>query len=289
LPVAEAAAFLGEPDSAGALRRVVLGCSYDGSGFHGFADQPGQLTIAGALRAVLERVAGIVTPITVAGRTDAGVHARTQVLHVDLPVATVERFALPPAPGSPFGPELPGLARSLRRQLPPSISVFRAVVAPEGFDARFSAVARRYRYDLVTSDRMDPSRRATSWMLERSLDYAAMVASSDLFCGEHDFAAFARRPKGTTGPILRRVTETAWSSPEDDLIRFEIEAQAFAHQMVRSIVGALVAIGTGRLRRANLVEYLRRGVRIGLPTPAPAHGLMLIAVEYPPELGGRWS
>lgn len=273
----------------GPLRRVVLGCSYDGTPFHGFAHQPGLETVAGAIEECLERVAGEPVTVIAAGRTDAGVHARTQVLHVDLPEAVVDRFAEPPEPEGIFGGELPGLARSLSHQLAPSIGVYRAVVAPVGFNARFGAISRRYRYDIVTSDRLDPSRRATSWQLGKVLDFAAMRIASDPFIGEHDFAAFSRRPPGVEGPILRLVTATHWEHVADDHLRFEIEARAFAHQMVRSIVGALVAVGEGRIRTNDIVEYLRRGERSGLPTLAPAIGLMLIAVGYPSELGGRWE
>jgi len=280
---------LHEATLTGSLRRVVLGCSYDGSGFHGFAHQPGQVTVAGALLDALATVAGEPVTLTAAGRTDAGVHARTQVVHVDLPSAAVERFVVPPAPGSVFGPELPALARSLTHQTPPAVGIYRAAVAPDGFDARFSAVTRRYRYDIVTSERLDPARRATSWMVGKPLDLAAMRTASDPFLGEHDFAGFARRPKGALGPINRRVTEVSWTEVAPDHLRFEIEARAFAHQMVRSIVGALVAVGEGRIRACDVVDLLRRAVRTGGPTLAPPGGLTLIAVGYPPHLGGRWA
>jgi tRNA pseudouridine38-40 synthase len=278
-----------EATPPGSLRRVVLGCAYDGSGFRGFAHQPGQVTVAGALLDALGNVAQAPVTLTAAGRTDAGVHARTQVVHVDLPGAAIERFVVPAAEGSVFGPELPALARSLTHQLPSTVGVYRAVVAPTGFDARFSAIARRYRYDVVTSERLDPQRRATSWMVGKPLDLSAMRIASDPFLGEHDFAAFARRPKGAEGPITRRVTEVSWSEVGPDHLRFEIEAGAFAHQMVRSIVGALVAVGEGRIRACDVVDLLRRAVRSGGPTLAPPGGLTLIAVEYPPELGGRWT
>jgi tRNA pseudouridine38-40 synthase len=273
----------------GPLRRVVLGCSYDGTDFHGFAHQPGQVTVAGALLDCLEKVAGERVSLTVAGRTDAGVHASIQVLHVDVPDEVVDRFAVAQPEGSVFGPELPGLARSLSTQLPATVGVFRAAVAPEGFDARFGAIARRYRYDLVTSSRMDPARRATSWQVGKPLDLSAMRLASDPFIGEHDFTAFARRRKGVEGPIHRRVTGIAWEQVSPDHLRFEIEATAFAHQMVRSIVGALVAVGEGRIRTSDIVNLLRRAERSGGPTLAPPCGLTLIAVEYPPALGGRWE
>jgi len=128
---------------------------------------------------------------------------------------------------------------------------------------------------------MDPTRRATSWQVGKPLDLSAMRLASDPFIGEHDFAAFARRPKGLEGPITRRVTNLGWDQVAPDHLRFEIEASAFAHQMVRSIVGALVAVGEGRIRTNDIVRFLRSASRSGVPTLAPPGGLTLIAVEYP--------
>jgi tRNA pseudouridine38-40 synthase len=268
--------------------RVMLGVSYDGTAYHGFAPQPGSVTVGGELRRQLERIAGVPAPLTVAGRTDAGVHARTQVVHVDLPPAVVARFARSRAVTPPDG-ELPGLARALGSTLPDGIGVFRAAIAPAGFDARRSATSRRYRYELVTSLRYDPARARTTWMVGEPLDLAPMRIATDAFLGAHDFAAFARRPPGHVGPIERRVLEATWAEVGRDLLAFEIEAVAFAHQMVRSIVGALVAVGRGQRRPNDLVALLRSGVRTGAPTVAPARGLTLVAVGYPIELGGRWE
>jgi len=266
----------------GPLRRVALGCSYDGAGFHGFATQRGQRTVAGVLTAALGKLAGRELTITCAGRTDTGVHARCQVLHADLPEASIARYGP--------GPELPGLVRSLSRQVGREIVVWRALLAPDGFDARRSATFRRYRYDIETTTRLDPAFAHASWHLGEPLDLAAMRLGSDPLIGEHDFGAFARRPKSQPpGPLLRRVTETRWIVLDEGHLRFEIEAQAFAHQMVRSIVGMLVEIGKGRARPSDVVAMLRRGDREGAPRPAPPGGLCLVAVGYPDELGGPWS
>jgi tRNA pseudouridine38-40 synthase len=333
------------PDASLELRRVAFGVSYDGSGFHGFAAQPGTRTVAGALVTALRRSVGSEVVLTCAGRTDTGVHARCQVVHADLPAAALVRYeqlarrgrllapeepplgpatagdaatgARRPAPGTaataaarelptvfpvpsdgsvpsgasvPFGPELPGLCRSLSQQLSPEIAVWRAVVVPDAFDARHAATFRRYRYDIETSSRLDPSYAHAAWHVGRPLDLSAMRLGTDPLIGEHDFAAFSRRVKGSPpGPIKRRVHDARWLVLDDGHLRFEIEAKAFAHQMVRSLVGALVAVGEGRARPSDIVALLRAGDRQGAPRPAPARGLALVAVGYPAELGGAWT
>jgi len=269
-------------------RRIVLGVAYDGSGYHGFAAQPGQRTVGGELGAALERMTGQQLVCTCAGRTDAGVHATAQVVHVDL----AETFLLGHygTEAISAGRELPRLAEALSSQLGSEIAVWRALVAPEGFDARKSAIARRYRYDLETAARPDPRRRSAVWHLEVPVDLAAMRLAADTVLGDHDFAAFCRRaPDQPEGPIRRRVTVAAFTVPGEGLLRFEIEADSFCHQMVRSIVGALVAVGTGRLRPSDVVALLASGRRAGAPSPAPPGGLCLVGVRYPTGLTGAWS
>ncbi|MGP8162614.1 MAG: tRNA pseudouridine(38-40) synthase TruA [Acidimicrobiales bacterium] len=269
-------------------RRVALGLAYDGSGYHGFAVQPGQRTVGGELCAALEQMSGRALRCTCAGRTDSGVHATAQVVHVDLDEAFLAGHfgAAAVVPGR----ELPKLAEALSHQLGPEIVVWRALVAPEGFDARRSAIARRYRYDLELGGRPDPLRRQAVWHLEAPVDVAAMRLAADAVLGEHDFAAFCRRPPDKPdGPIRRRVTDARLTTPGEGLWRFEIESDAFCHQMVRSIVGALAAVGTGRLRPSDLVALLARSSRAGAPPPAPPGGLCLVAVRYPAALTGTWS
>ncbi len=213
-------------------------------------------------------------------------HALAQVVHVDLDGSLLSgRFGA----GGP-GEELPALARALDALCGAEIAVWRAVVAPAGFDARRSATARRYRYEIEISARADPRRRGRVWRVERPLDLAVMRIATDPFLGEHDFSAFCRRPPGhDDGPLTRTVTDAAWSTPGEGLLRFEIEAAAFCHQMVRSIVGALVCAGEGRTRPSDLVALLRSRSREGAPPVAPPEGLCLVAVRYPEELGGTWS
>jgi tRNA pseudouridine38-40 synthase len=266
------------------LRRVALGVAYDGGSFHGFAAQPGQRTVAGSIASALGKIFGTEPRLVCAGRTDAGVHARSQVVHVDLPTDVLERRY-----GRPDGAfVLDGLVRSLSHQLGPEIAVYRAVLAPPGFDARHSAIWRRYRYDIDCSGRPDPVRAGSTWAIEEHLDLAAMRLGAYPLIGEHDFAAFCRQRDGEEGPIMRRVLDVGFRQDEESLIHFEIGATAFCHQMVRSIVGVLAAIGRGKARAPDVVAMLRSGSRQGAPTIAPAKGLTLISVGYPDELGGPW-
>ena len=284
-PLVEPAAAPGDPAPT---RRIAFGLAYDGAGYHGFAAQPGQRTVAGELAAALETMSGRSAVLTCAGRTDSGVHAVAQVVHADLDGAWLAEHygAAALIPGS----ELVALAAALSAQLGPETAVWRALVAPEGFDARKSAIARRYRYDLEVAARPDPLRRGAVWHLEAPVELAAMRLAADALLGEHDFASFCRRPPDRPeGPISRRVTEAGFELPGEGLVRFVIEADAFCHQMVRSIVGALVAVGAGRLRPSDLVALLAAADRRGAPSPAPPGGLCLVAVRYPEALTGTWS
>jgi tRNA pseudouridine38-40 synthase len=266
----------------GPLLRVVLHVAYDGTGFHGFARQPRQRTVGGELSGALEKMTQAGTPVDLvcAGRTDAGVHASAQVVHVDLP----SDFVLAAHRGVEPG-DLSWIARSLNRQLGPEIAVLRCALAGDGFHARHAAGARRYRYSVLAAPALpDPLLARTTWYVESDLDLAALRLATDAILGEHDFAGFCRRVPGTEAgaPIVRRVFDAGWSSPSwhPGLLFFEIEANAFCHQMVRSLVGALVSIGTGRAGGASLGGRLRSGDRSGSPTLAPSHGLCLVGVRY---------
>jgi tRNA pseudouridine38-40 synthase len=265
------------PVGAGTSRwRLVV--AYDGSGFRGFAAQPGATTVAGTLAAALARTARLDEPprIVCAGRTDAGVHARGQVVHVDLPAE------LPPSRGG-SGPMSPGeLARALNRQLAPTVVVRTAEPAPPGFDARHSATARRYRYLVHNAPVPDPLLAPLAWHVTDPLDLRAMAAAADTLIGEHDFRAFCRRPPGTTAdqPIVRRVTAAEWSEGASTLLRFDIEAGSFCHQMVRSLVATLVDAGRGRGNAASVMGLLASGRRDSAAQPAPPHGLCLVEVAY---------
>ena len=188
-------------------------------------------------------------------------HALGQVVHADLDEAVVTKWAERELAA---GMVLEGLPRSLSRQLGPAAAVLEARLAPDGFDARRSATARRYRYDLLRTPWPDPLLARSSWHVPGELDLAAMRIGADALLGEHDFAAFCRRPPGEPGPIMRRVLSSSWvpaAGDDERLWRFWIEANAFCHQMVRSIVGTLVAVGQGRRRAGELLAILRSADR----------------------------
>jgi tRNA pseudouridine38-40 synthase len=272
-------------DAAGAATqrwRLLLG--YDGAAFRGFAFQPEVPTVAGALRRALERTARLEGPplITCAGHTDAGVHARGQVVHVDLPAIPFDGVAL---------------ARALNRQLAPEVVVRHADMVGPDFDARRSATARTYRYLVWNAPEPDPLLARIAWHVRDELDMGSMRTATDVLLGSHDFRSFCRRPPGTEAsePMVRHVTAARWlvdggpeaQDAEDDdlarLLRFEITASSFCHQMVRSLVASLVEVGRGRQNAAGLMERLRAASRQSMPEPAPAEGLCLVSVDY----GGR--
>jgi tRNA pseudouridine38-40 synthase len=295
-PAAEAAGSPSEePAEVVPTQRWRMLVAYNGLGFGGFAAQPGRTTVAGALSEALTRVTRAEAPLalTCAGRTDAGVHAVGQVVHVDLPAVlpTIRRGGASRAMGAA------DIVAALNRQLAPAVVVRGAEPAPEGFDARRSATARRYRYLVWNAPTADPLLAATAWHVAEALDLRAMAAASDSLVGEHDFGAFCRRPPGTEAgsPIVRRVLSAGWSVvpttaepnpwpipglPASRLLRFEIEAGSFCHQMVRSIVALLVEVGRGRGNVASVFTRLQSGDRTGAPRPAPPAGLCLVAVSY---------
>ena len=257
------------PASIGPTERVRFTVAYDGSGFHGFAVNPGVKTVAGEITTALERVLGHPVVLTCAGRTDAGVHARGQVITFD---ARAE------------GLDLVALARSVNHQCGPQVAVRDGATVPADFDARFSATARRYRYLVHNRPEPDPFLAGRAWHVERPLDVWAMQLACDPFVGEHDFAAFCRRPKrrdGEEASLVRRVVEARWSDDGDGALRFEIEAGSFCHQMVRSVVGTMVAVGLGRKKAGEMAAVIRSGDRAAAGDLAPPQGLTLWTVRYP--------
>jgi tRNA pseudouridine38-40 synthase len=245
--------------------RVKLVVAYDGRDFAGVAPNVGVRTVGGTLGAALERVLRHPVELTVAGRTDAGVHASGQVVSFD---ARAE------------GLDLPKVQRAVNRMLRPAIVVRSAEVAPPDFDARFSARARRYRYLVLNRPTPDPFLAATAWHVETPLALPAMRLACDPLIGEHDFSSFCRRPKGDPAPLVRRVLDARWSDQGDGLLRFDIGATAFCHQMVRSIVGTMVDVGRGRRRAGEVKGILAARDRSAAGEPAPPHGLCLDEVVY---------
>ena len=245
--------------------RVRMLVAYDGSGFHGFAPQPGVPTVGGALAEAIEKVAQAPVELTCAGRTDAGVHAWGQVVHVDLPADT----------------DLERLQRSLLKLCGPRIVVREVDTVPGDFDARFSARSRTYRYRVLNAPVPDPFSAHLAWHVATPLDRDLLTLACDPFLGEHDFSAFCRRPKGEDeASLVRQVLSAAWTDLGDGHLRFEIEATAFCHQMVRSIVGTVVAAGGGSPRAGDIRAILASRDRSEAAPVAPPHGLCLWQVAY---------
>jgi tRNA pseudouridine38-40 synthase len=255
--------------------RVRIDLSYDGGGFSGWARQPGQRTVQQELEDALGRVLRADHPVqlTVAGRTDAGVHARGQVAHADLPRAAWLDVA-------------PVILRRLARLLPPDVRVRRIGLAPDGFDARFSALSRRYSYRVCDDvSGPEPLRRHDTLWFRHEIEIGLMNEAAGLLLGEHDFAAFCRRREGAT--TVRELLSLSWSRPEPGVpgsrvAEATVIADAFCHSMVRALVGALLKVGEGARPPSWPAEVLTARVRDPAVPVVPPHGLCLEEVCYPP-------
>jgi tRNA pseudouridine38-40 synthase len=249
--------------------RLRIDLSYDGSAFHGWATQPGLNTVQQTLEEALWRALALPGPpaLTVAGRTDAGVHARGQVAHLDVPAENWTSAA-----GSAH--------RRLNRILPPEIRVAAIGPAPDGFDARFSAIWRRYSYRVCDDPALaDPLRRHDTLWYRHGLDVASMNTAAAACLGEHDFAAFCRARVGTT--TIREVLRLDWVRAEPGLAVASVVADAFCHNMVRALTGALLSIGGGTRPPEWLGQVLAAGRRDPAVQVAPPHALCLEEVGYP--------
>ncbi len=255
------------------LRRAKLTVAYDGTSFHGFAENDGVRTVMGELRDAVEKVVRQRVELVGAGRTDAGVHGWGQVISGDLPDDT----------------DLQALVRRINRMCSPEVVAREAVWAESpDFSARFAARWRHYRYDIWNAPQPNPFLATTSWHVVQPLSLPALRLACDPLIGEHEFSSFCRRSKVAEGQpepsMVRRVMLARWSEVPIDhgpgLLRFEIRANAFCHQMVRSIVGTLVDAGTGRLHAGDVRGILLAKDRQAAGQVAPAHGLCLWEVGY---------
>ena len=248
--------------------RLRLDLSYDGTGFRGWAIQPGLRTVQGEVEAAIAMILRLPrsAPLTCAGRTDAGVHARGQVAHVDLDDVDPRH-----------------LERRLRRLLPEDITLRALTVAPDGFDARFAALERRYAYRMFDDPTgPDPLTRASVVRWQRRLDVDAMNAAAERLVGEHDFAAFCKRREGaTTIRTLRQLSTERHGGNLETSVR----ADAFCHSMVRSLMGLLVAVGEGRCEPAWSADVLASATRDARVMVMPPHGLVLEEVVYHDDAG----
>ena len=254
------------PAGDGGLVRVRLDLGYDGTEFSGWARQPSRRTVCGVLEESLSQVFRRPLTLTVAGRTDAGVHASGQVAHVDLPVES----------------DVDGLAKRLSRILPADVRVFRATRVPDEFDARFAALRRHYAYRVADAPYgADPLRRLDTISWPRPLSLDALAEASRLLLGEHDFVAFCKRREGAT--TIRELQRLEWTRGDDGVLTAAVSADAFCHSMVRSLVGALLAVGEGRKPADWPATLLRSTERSSSVTVAPPHGLTLVRVDYPAD------
>ena len=255
-----------------------LDLAYDGTDFHGWATQPGIRTVQGTLEAALAQVLRVeAAPLTVAGRTDTGVHARGQVAHLDL-----DEDVLAASAGRSTSPPTEALLRRLNGILPWDIRIHRTAPAPAGFDARFSAVWRRYAYRVADAPELvDPLVRRSVLAWPRELDLVAMNDAAGALRGEHDFAAFCKKREGAT--TIRTLTELSWARDDRGVAVATVRADAFCHNMVRALVGAMIAVGEGRREPGWAGEVLRRGVRDAGVTVVHPHGLTLEEVGYPDD------
>ncbi len=262
-----------------AVRRVRFVVAYDGAGFRGFAINRGVTTVAGTLAEAISTVTRHSVQLVGAGRTDAGVHGWGQVISADIPAAT----------------DLGDLVRRVNMMCGPKVVVRNAEWADDEFSARFSAAWRHYRYHVLNTKVPSPFLVSSAWFVHRPLSLPAMQLACDPLIGEHDFSTFCRVPDhlpGDPAPSMsRNVLLARWDDVSDEMqsftdqrvLRFEIRANAFCHQMVRSIVGMMIDVGTGDKRAGDVTAILRSKDRRMAARLAPPHGLTLWEVGYPTQ------
>ena len=269
------------------MRRVRLVVAYNGQPFHGFAINPKVATVAGTLGGALQQIFQTPIPLVSAGRTDAGVHAVSQVISCDIAEDC----------------DLVTLRKQLNSLCGPEIIVKEIAWAPSDFHARFSAIWRHYQYFVYNADFPDPFKVASSWHVIAPLNLHAMQLACDPIIGTHDFSAFCRRPKPDIEPDLegpetgdgsgemvrekslrRYVMQASWREVGESMFRFDIRANAFCHQMVRSLVGTFVEIGTRKRPSSDMMALIRSGDRAEASQLAPPQGLFLTEVGYPSDL-----
>ncbi len=257
-----------EPVSNDGLIRIRLDLGYNGTGYFGWAKQPNGLkTIQGELESALIAITGLAEVKTiVGGRTDAGVHARGQVCHIDLPVEFVNE-------------QISRLGRRLRAVLPESIVVSQVTQVSKNFDARFAALARRYSYRIADRS-VDPLTLSSVMIHDAPLDLDAMNAASKLLQGLNDFTAYCKA--NTVGTRIRELQEFSWHR-HDDLVIATVKADAFCYSMVRTLVGALIPVGDGRKDIEWPYRILKAAQKIFEINVAPGHALVLEEIYYPAE------
>lgn len=247
----------------GPRRNLRLTLEYDGTRYHGWQRQKNALTLQEVVESALGRLTGEAVRLIASGRTDAGVHARGQVVNF---------FTQSPLPPQAF-------VHGLNALLPRDIAVLAAAEAPLDFHARYAARWKTYQYVILSRPVRSPLMERYAWWLAGALDFTAMRAAARFLPGEHNFTAF-RAAGSRPGPAVRRVRQAAWHKEPDGRLVFTITADGFLRGMVRSLVGTMVEIGRGKYPPDYLKELLeKRDRRLAGPT-APPQGLFLVGVEY---------
>ncbi|CAM8640699.1 TruA Pseudouridylate synthase [Candidatus Planktophila versatilis] len=251
------------------FRRLRLDIAYDGTHFFGWATQPGHRTLQDLIEEAISRISQTNIDSIVAGRTDAGVHATGQVIHVDVPDAMFERDLT-----------YLDLRYKLNRILDEDVRIMKVSDAPQGFHARFSALRRYYSYKILdNNDVIAPLSRhdVASWY--RPLDADRMNEASALLLGHHDFAAFCKFKVG--GTTIRTLEKYEWHRSDEGLLVADVVADAFCYSMVRNLVGAVVCVADGRQSPAWIAQLLANKERVSDSLVFPARGLTLYQVDYP--------
>ena len=247
------------------LIRIRGEVSYDGKNFSGWGMQPDRRTVQGDIEIAFTQILQTErTIVQCAGRTDAGVHASGQVIHLDIPIAWADR--------------LDDLAYKVNAILEADVVIKELLHTSQDFDARFSALSRSYTY-LVKEGLRDPLTRERVYQNRKNLDVDAMNDASQVLLGLHDFSAFCKKNEFSTS--IRNLQKFTWTRTQDNLIRVDVTSDAFCYSMVRALVGAVLAIGEGERTKEWLQEYLAGGVKDFSVFVAPAHPLTLVNVQYP--------
>ncbi len=257
-----------------AMIRLRLDVAYDGTDFHGWARQPGLRTVQAEIEQALATVLRLpqIPLATCAGRTDAGVHATGQVVHVDIPTQSIDALV---------DADVHHLARRLNRFLPDDLVITGSIIAAAGFDARFSALSRQYVYLIHDGQEpLSPLLRRTVLSYGHAVEVELMQQAAQRVIGTHDFAGFCRQREGAT--TIRTILTADWQRQSDGIARLELSADAFCHSMVRSLVGAMLAVGEGRWSLERFTDQLSAVDRAGITVVRP-HGLVLQSVTYPPD------
>jgi len=248
------------------FRRLRMDISYDGTNFAGWAKQPDRRTVQESIEEAIGKISRTTPETIVAGRTDAGVHATGQVIHVDIP----ENISLD------------DLTYKLNRILDEDVRIHSISVAPEAFHARFSALRRYYTYKILDENKvLNPLARLDVATWYRPLDLDVMNKTSALLLGEHDFAAFCKYREG--GTTIRRLEKYEWIRNEQGFLQADIVADAFCYSMVRNLVGAVVCVADGRFDPEWIIGVLNNKERVSDSLVFPARGLTLYRVDYPSD------